>query len=805
MFKNRIFKTVAAMAAISMLLSAVPVLGEESRSSVIIYGSDISAAGGTVTPTTETWDGGVLTVGKIRKNPADVNSGDYYAAYSFETEQAGVYSMLVSANRWDLAQYSAYALKVDDGEYITVSSRTVKNEGTYDRTEYGTTTAYALRSFEMKEKLYLEPGEHTLYIKAVTNSFSGSTPNGITVYFNSAEFVLNEPDEVKRINGNEYISVSEPDMLSVIGVSGAPTVTLFKGDSLPDGGITISYYFYADYDGYYDITLSKGNYNNVYLSDCAIAVDDAPFVRVDSVSVGEASNTDVQADMCIYKMKTPVYLTKGKHSFSYKLIDECLNNVYEYFEYAEFSLREDVSAEEIYAVNDGGEKIYALSEADAAGGCVTLSNYTDADKTVSVISALFNDAQLKETRIEEVTVPAGESKTAYTDSFALSHEDGEALAVMVWDDMNRQQPIAGKYQISGNGIDNVGYDEEIAMLPLWQGNRTYNETVLMVSGSGNVADAEGVLYHTPKRIASVMSADLQTEYKEGVDWEYKDGKLRLLEGSKAPYLTAEQLYETGVDGYGFWNSSSQKKVLYAESVFWHEHQIAVTYDHDDMITENIPEYAGDVLEKTAAKLAAGEAVSIVLNGDSISTGANMSGMRITEPFMPIWGELFYSRLRREYTSDIEFHNTSRGAQTSVWAAENVNRNITRYKPDLAVIAFGMNDASGAMKKAQFKQNISSMIDAVRAESPDTEFILVSGIAANPDAGNVGMTIPELREGLYELSEEYDGVAVADVTAVHNMLLEKKAYMDMTGNNINHINDYMGRWYAQILSAMLINM
>ena len=103
----------------------------------------------------------------------------------------------------------------------------------------------------------------------------------------------------------------------------------------------------------------------------------------------------------------------------------------------------------------------------------------------------------------------------------------------------------------------------------------------------------------------------------------------------------------------------------------------------------------------------------------------------------------------------------------------------------------------------FNCEISGMIDKVRAQNPDAEFILVSSIVGNPAAGNVGMTIPQLREGIYELAQEYTGVAVADMTSIHSQLLEKKKYLDMTGNNINHINDYLGRWYAQILSALLI--
>ena len=58
------------------------------------------------------------------------------------------------------------------------------------------------------------------------------------------------------------------------------------------------------------------------------------------------------------------------------------------------------------------------------------------------------------------------------------------------------------------------------------------------------------------------------------------------------------------------------------------------------------------------------------------------------------------------------------------------------------------------------------------------------------------------QGLFHISMVEDlqtnGVAVADVTAVHESLLARKRYSDMTGNNINHPNDYLARVYAQTL-------
>ena len=54
-----------------------------------------------------------------------------------------------------------------------------------------------------------------------------------------------------------------------------------------------------------------------------------------------------------------------------------------------------------------------------------------------------------------------------------------------------------------------------------------------------------------------------------------------------------------------------------------------------------------------------------------------------------------------------------------------------------------------------------------------------------------------------LSEcEKDGVAVANITRIHESLLAKKRYVDMTGNNVNHPNDYITRIYVQALMKTL---
>ena len=91
------------------------------------------------------------------------------------------------------------------------------------------------------------------------------------------------------------------------------------------------------------------------------------------------------------------------------------------------------------------------------------------------------------------------------------------------------------------------------------------------------------------------------------------------------------------------------------------------------------------------------------------------------------------------------------------------------------------------------------MDTARTANPDVEFILVSPILANPDTyfnGTQSKYLPAL------LELETEGTCVADLTSIHTYLLQKKTYTDMTGNNVNHPNDFLIRFYAQVLEATL---
>ena len=121
--------------------------------------------------------------------------------------------------------------------------------------------------------------------------------------------------------------------------------------------------------------------------------------------------------------------------------------------------------------------------------------------------------------------------------------------------------------------------------------------------------------------------------------------------------------------------------------------------------------------------------------------------------------------------------------------------------DLVILAFGMNDSAGRPAE-EYQANIRSMMDAVRSARPDTDFILLATMLGNRDWVALHQELfPQYRDKLAALCGP--GCALADMTSVWEELLRRKNDWDLTGNGVNHPNDFGHRIYAQVLSALLI--
>lgn len=346
------------------------------------------------------------------------------------------------------------------------------------------------------------------------------------------------------------------------------------------------------------------------------------------------------------------------------------------------------------------------------------------------------------------------------------------------------------------------YDLEAYTRPYWAGEIVYQESVLPVENRNGSIDDLSLLYPA-EQIISVRSSDLLTEYQEGLDYELADGKLRILPGSAIPTVAYDVYYpewenEKSVAMNVNYGSGY---IFYSEGSVMHSMQIAVTYAHKGTFPGAAPACKKDQLPKTIAKLENGEELQICVYGDSISTGLNSSGKVGAAPNAAPWFQMFEDKLKTAYpNANIVMNNPSISGKKSNWGATEANIHVG-YGPDLCIIGFGMNDGTKLHAQEYFRQNIQTIIDTARKANSDCEFVLISTMLANPEAGDFAGCQKDYLPVLQAM--ETEGIVVMDMTTFHESLLTQKRYCDMSGNNVNHPNDFLTRGYAQVLWQTVI--
>lgn len=355
-------------------------------------------------------------------------------------------------------------------------------------------------------------------------------------------------------------------------------------------------------------------------------------------------------------------------------------------------------------------------------------------------------------------------------------------------------------------------------MPFWRTNVMYNESVTMIQREDGQITAK--LLFTPVKIIEVRDVTLQTAYTEGKDYIWQEGTniLVWLENSDIPYFTENDLtgrLEDGslITGWGDteagWSEANPfdelgrsriGDALYSVSKFYYEKQIAVTYEYTYEDWQGaVTEYQGELLPNTLSKLTSGERLRLAFYGDSIFTGCDSSKMYGREPGQEYFSLLLKEALEKEYgDKKITLSNPSKGGMDSAWGAENAEKLVAEKQPDIVVIGFGMNDADKTGE--EIAENIRSIMDTVRAASPDCEFILVSPMVPNVKSGFL-QTQSQISGELQKLKGK--GVAVVDMFAVHNDILKTKDYSATSGNNVNHPNDWLIRVYAMNLISCMV--
>ena len=340
--------------------------------------------------------------------------------------------------------------------------------------------------------------------------------------------------------------------------------------------------------------------------------------------------------------------------------------------------------------------------------------------------------------------------------------------------------------------------------PIWKSATAYGESLFFLRETADQPASAPLLFE-PTKILDLRSASGDIIYEEGVDFrtDLPSPRLLLTENSRIPCTYHRELYRTAEQNQIIDHLSGDEsvKLLFGEGHFFHDLQIQVTYTHAESWHGAVPQYQGKTLPRTIVKLATGQPLTLCMSGDSIAAGANASGCTDVPPHMPPYGELVARGLEHHFGSPIPFTNLAVGGKGAAHGVEVADQ-AASLQPDLMIVAYGMNDV-GRRDPQTYRDQIAAGIDIIRRRNPHTEFILVATMLGNPEwAHTPGETFPEYRDALTSLCG--DGIVLADMTQMWIDLLRRKRYHDLTGNGVNHPNDFGHRVYAQLLLSLLVD-
>lgn len=329
----------------------------------------------------------------------------------------------------------------------------------------------------------------------------------------------------------------------------------------------------------------------------------------------------------------------------------------------------------------------------------------------------------------------------------------------------------------------------------------YNESFFVLENEDGTIDPISLMYDID-RVISVQDSFLEREYIYGVDYTIEDGKLVILpEGGISPYKYS-YVYRDATTSSGWWETTDGSYVYGGQYPMYMTGYLNITYTYTPpQNTPLIPEPKGHLLNNTLTKLESGDSVKILTVGDSIAGGANCSSSSDVnaEPYADIWHEMAAKKLQLLYPeATVEYESIYQGGATAALCIERMDE-ILKAAPDLIIIEFGVNDCMQEDPASLYVETLQEAIAAIRENLPGCDIILMSPLVSNP------LIFPTewfdaYADALYPLEEE--GVAVADVTSMMGDLLTRKRYLDMTGDNLCHPNDFVSRLFAQILVATI---
>jgi lysophospholipase L1-like esterase len=299
----------------------------------------------------------------------------------------------------------------------------------------------------------------------------------------------------------------------------------------------------------------------------------------------------------------------------------------------------------------------------------------------------------------------------------------------------------------------------------------------------------------------LTSASRETVYESQRDYRWDGNTVDLPAGSRIPFKDRADLFPPVGAEHCMEHQRGEEKVglYFGEGHLFHDQQAEASYDYQSPWKGFIPRSQLGSLPCTARKLASPVPLKICVIGDSISAGCNASAVSGVPPFLPPYPELWAGAIRRHRQGEVILKNFAVSGTGMKYGLEVVEA-VMREAPDLVVLAYGMNDV-GFNPVEDYLACATRIVETVRERRPETEMILIASILGNPDwVYTPRENFPPFRDALQSLCGP--GIVLADLTRLWSDLLQIKSYHDLTGNGVNHPNDFGHRIYAQFLLDLL---
>ena len=188
---------------------------------------------------------------------------------------------------------------------------------------------------------------------------------------------------------------------------------------------------------------------------------------------------------------------------------------------------------------------------------------------------------------------------------------------------------------------------------------------------------------------------------------------------------------------------------------------------------------------------------MVVYGDSISEGHSSSELWNHEPYSPPYAKLVKRGLELYGGVEVEYNNMSVGGKDSDWAADPVQlETLSKLAPDFLIVAFGTNDPMNNLVGNKYRSNIEAIVETAKTVNSECQILLVA-----PFPSNEKMKTAECHRlicnNLQGIAEETNYLDVGYVSMYEGCLemLKTKSYYEIAGNNANHPNDFIHRFYA----------